>query len=689
MLVSFKSESMVRTFQFCKLFLFCLTFFGITNLSAQATKTNLNLSEDFQVLYSADYSANITVKIKVLEKKSCPEGSNLMVSYDGYISDKDLYIKFKINYIDCDNAKRYQIFSIPIGKKDLDFSDLWGPKGINKNISAKIEGGMILGNAGNSHDNHFIYYPGMELGYISDIELSSQYIAENKKVDALEPASYIDVKNHNGISNNYGSKALYGSTVSLKPIGGNLIPNSNWVWYKSNSVSQTLSNSIFTGNTLTLKITDSTDFIDLFVRAEGPNNVKTSFTRVQIWIDYSQVLTNRADYMFNIREFEKAKKLYQNILNKNFNKSQYIADQIQLCEDYILAQKEYRYSETYNNSNFFIKIDIANLLELEAGKTEKGNINCTLNFQATNQDKKEFTIQANDPMFKYYYIKDNLNAKTPNYANPRLNSKTDLIPVNAKESYSIDFKWSTKETTCYKTSRGWISNDSTSNASDNLNNLNIFRNYIIKNWKGDLNNKETYRISGSFYIVSDGIDDYYYQAFGSSFSYVKVLASSKGSFDLAYSNISYPNGTYTFVVKTKTLNQNSFNEVTLKGKYFSSGPSNALLSMLMPGTGNKRVSNNFKIGKRITKSFITLSIISTVAYRYSAFKYNEYKNAMDQASMENAYYQSNLANKIFISSATLAATIYVSDIVYVFFKGVRNKKKFNSIRLNTSESVRY
>jgi hypothetical protein len=62
---------------------------------------------------------------------------------------------------------------------------------------------------------------------------------------------------------------------------------------------------------------------------------------------------------------------------------------------------------------------------------------------------------------------------------------------------------------------------------------------------------------------------------------------------------------------------------------------------------------------------------------------------MDQPSMENAYYQSNLANKIFISSATLATSIYISDIVYVFFKGASNKKKFNSIRLNTHESVRY
>jgi hypothetical protein len=679
---------MGRTIQFCKLFLFCLTFFGINNLSAQATQNNIILSEDDQLLYSANSKANITVLIKI-NKKICPEGSNLWVNYDGYLSDKDLYIKFKINYIDCDNVKRHQIVSLPIGQKNLDFSDLLADKGKNLNIYDKFRNSMILGNAGNSHDNHFIYYPGMELGYISDIELSSQYIAENKKVDALEPASHIYVVNSDGTSNNFGNKALYGSSVSLKPIGGNLITNSNWVWYKSNNVSQALSNSIFTGSYLNVSITDSSEYIDLYVRAEGPNNVKTSFTKVQIWIDYSQVLTNRANYLFNIKDFEKAKKLYQNISNKNFNKSQYIADQIQLCEDYILAQKEYRYSETYNNSNFFIKIDIANLLELEAGKTEKGNINCTLNFQATNQDKKEFSIQANDPKFKYYFIRDNLNAKTPNYANPRLNSKTDLIPVNAKESYSIDFKWSTKETTCYKTSRGWISNDSTSNASDNLNNLNIFRNYIIKNWKDDLNNKETYRIRGSYYIVSDGIDDYYYQAFGSSFSYVKVLASSKGSFDLAYSNISYPNGTYTFLVKTKILNQNSFNEVTLKGKYCNSGPSNALLSMLMPGAGSKRVSDNYKIGKRISKSFIMLSLISAVAYRYSALKYNEYKNAMDQASMEKAYYQSNLANKIFISSATLAASIYISDIVYVFFKGVSNKKKFNSIRLNTSESVRY
>jgi hypothetical protein len=680
---------MGRTFQFCKLYLFCLTCFGINNLSAQATKTNLNLSEDFQVLYSADYSANITVKIKVL-KKSCPEESKLWVLYDGYLTDKDLYIKFKINYIDCDNVKRYQIVSLPIGKRNLDFSDIWGDKGKNKNIYEKLDNNAsILGIVGNSHDIDFTYFPGIELGYISDIELSSQYIAVNKKVDALEPASFVEVLNSNGTSNYGGNKALFGSTISLKPIGGNLIPNSNWVWYKSNSVAQPLSNSIYNGNVFNLSITDSSEYIDLYVRAEGPNNIKTSFTKVQVWIDYSEVLTSRADYLFNIKEIEKAKKLYQDISKKTIYNRGYLDAQIQLCDNYLIAQKEYRYSETHNNSNSKIKIDIANLLELEAGKTEKGNINCTLNFQATNQDKKEFSIQTNDPKFKYYFIRDNLNAKTPNYANPRLNSKTNLIPVNAKESYSIDFKWSTKEITCYKTSRGWISYDSATNASDNLNNLNIFRNYIIKNWKGDLNHNETYRISGSYYIVSDGFQDYYYQAFGTSFSYVKVLASAKGSFDLAYGNISYPNGTYTFVVKTKTLNQNSFNEVTLKGKYFSSGPSNFLLSMLMPGTGNKRVSNNYKIGKRITKSFITLSLISAVAYRYSALKYNEYKNAVDQPSMENAYYQSNLANKIFISSATLAASIYISDIVYVFFKGVSNKKKFNSIRLNTHESVRY
>jgi CRP-like cAMP-binding protein len=394
---------MTKPLQVCNLFLFCFAYLNIFNLSAQVTKTNINLSEDFQVLYSADYSANITVKIKVL-KKSCPEGSNLWVLYDGYLSDKDLYIKFKINYIDCDNVKRYKMVSLPIGKRNLDFSDIWGDKGKNKNIFKKLDNNAsILGIVGNSHDIDFTYFPGIELGFISDIELSSQYIAENKKVDALEPASYVEVINANGSNNNYGSKAQYGSTVSLKPIGGNLIPNSNWVWYKSNSVSQPpLSNSFYTGNTLKLNITDSTEYIDLYVRAEGPNNIRTSFTKVQIWIDYSQILLEKANYLFSMGEIEKAKMFYQNILNKSFYKSQYIIDQIQLCDNYLNAQKEYRYSETYNNSNLFIEIDIANLLELEAGKTEKGNINCTLNFQATNQDKKEFTIQANDPKFKYY-----------------------------------------------------------------------------------------------------------------------------------------------------------------------------------------------------------------------------------------------------------------------------------------------
>ena len=109
-------------------------------------------------------------------------------------------------------------------------------------------------------------------------------------------------------------------------------------------------------------------------------------------------------------------------------------------------------------------------------------------------------------------------------------------------------------------------------------------------------------------------------------------------------------------------------------KIIFSGPSNAFLSMLIPGLGGYYVDKNK--GRSV---LITLSTVGLMGYglfqKLEADKYyKDYNASIKPSEIEDLYNKANgFQNKYYIATR-VAAGIWAFDIIYVTIKGFHNKK---------------
>lgn len=137
----------------------------------------------------------------------------------------------------------------------------------------------------------------------------------------------------------------------------------------------------------------------------------------------------------------------------------------------------------------------------------------------------------------------------------------------------------------------------------------------------------------------------------------------------------WPKGKYKFEVKTKIQTNQIRNDITLVKYKCTSGPQNVILSMILPGLGTRKVVDGNK-GLRRSTFFILTAGVSVFAKVISDRTYNEYLIASNQTEIEKLYNKANLTNRVFIVSGSLAASIYLYDIIYVIHKGRTNIKKY-------------
>jgi hypothetical protein len=98
-------------------------------------------------------------------------------------------------------------------------------------------------------------------------------------------------------------------------------------------------------------------------------------------------------------------------------------------------------------------------------------------------------------------------------------------------------------------------------------------------------------------------------------------------------------------------------------------------SMIMPGWGTRKVYTSKSRAGLTFLSFIAFAGLSAYSKYQSDVYYDRYLNAQqdaEQAFMEKQYDQANIYNKIFLSAGAIACGIYVTDIVRVFQKGIKN-----------------
>jgi len=139
-------------------------------------------------------------------------------------------------------------------------------------------------------------------------------------------------------------------------------------------------------------------------------------------------------------------------------------------------------------------------------------------------------------------------------------------------------------------------------------------------------------------------------------------------------NQKYQNGIYKFQVINKNINGTSSDEVSLTKYINNSGPLNSAYSLLMPGLGSLRVTDGEK-GAGVIKTFLLASIISAGSKIYSDIEYDKYLKTSPESVAVEHHELANTANKVFLISGGIAATIYIYDFFRVISKGISNNKQ--------------
>ena len=147
----------------------------------------------------------------------------------------------------------------------------------------------------------------------------------------------------------------------------------------------------------------------------------------------------------------------------------------------------------------------------------------------------------------------------------------------------------------------------------------------------------------------------------------------------------YIYGKFVFQIKEKSLGNKNYNDISLIKYKTTGGPSNVIYSMIMPGMGTLRVSHGQKGWGRFA-SFIFFAGLSYGSNVYFNTEYQKYLNATNQVDVDYYYESANSANKVFLISSSIAATIYIHDILWVFGKGIKNRHDSNNLKKQLRDS---
>lgn len=113
-------------------------------------------------------------------------------------------------------------------------------------------------------------------------------------------------------------------------------------------------------------------------------------------------------------------------------------------------------------------------------------------------------------------------------------------------------------------------------------------------------------------------------------------------------------------------------------KILYAGPSNAFLSILIPGLGGYFADE--KKGRAVLTTISTLGFMGygLIQRNQSDDYYREYNVSTDPSDIQDYYDKANDAHHKYLTSVRIGAGIWVFDVVWVFFKGIHNRNKAKS-----------
>jgi len=142
---------------------------------------------------------------------------------------------------------------------------------------------------------------------------------------------------------------------------------------------------------------------------------------------------------------------------------------------------------------------------------------------------------------------------------------------------------------------------------------------------------------------------------------------------------SFKYGEFHFNVTEKRLNNRVFSDVNLVKHSTKADPTSAFLSMIMPGWGTRRVTYGEKGGKTMG-NFLLFSAIAVGSELYSRDLHKQSLEELDPERQEGFQSNSDLFHYAALASAGISASIYLYDVIWVFAKGVQNKKESRALR---------
>jgi len=159
----------------------------------------------------------------------------------------------------------------------------------------------------------------------------------------------------------------------------------------------------------------------------------------------------------------------------------------------------------------------------------------------------------------------------------------------------------------------------------------------------------------------------------------KRIESDHAKYNTYRSNIgttldSAPMGKFTFQFNKVTINRKDYVEKKLLTYKGTGGPSNAWLSLLVPGLGDHRVTYGKKSGLGTALCTYGLIGAGVGCKLHSNSEYDKYHAATQPSEIDKHYNTANLYNGLFYACVGAGAAVWVYDIIWVWYKGAQNKK---------------
>jgi hypothetical protein len=121
-------------------------------------------------------------------------------------------------------------------------------------------------------------------------------------------------------------------------------------------------------------------------------------------------------------------------------------------------------------------------------------------------------------------------------------------------------------------------------------------------------------------------------------------------------------------------------------KILYGSPKNALLSVAVPGLGGFFVEKNKTRAALTTVSTIGLIVYGINQKNYSRKYYREYNSGIIPADIHNLYNKANSAQHKYFVATRVAAAIWVTDIIWVTIKGIKNREESEKAYKTTSDN---